>query len=289
VKIHVTGGSGFLGGHVIPVLLQRGHEVSALARTTAAARRVGDLGASPIYGDLDDVASVDEAFTTSQAEVLVNLASLGFGHAPTIVAAAEDSGLRRATFVSTTSIFTKLDAPSKRIREMAENAVRESELEWTIVRPTMIYGAPGDRNLARLLSALRRWPAFPLPGGGRGLQQPVHVDDLSGAIATSIETSDAVHTSYDIAGPEPLTLRELVEEAAAAVGRDPRLFPLPLAPAIVVVRAYEAVARHPRIRAEQLRRLGEDKAFDITKAVKDLGYKPRSFRAGIRDEATSLL
>ncbi len=287
MKVHVTGGSGFLGGWVIPRLAS-GHHVSGLARSDGAARRLRELGAEPIWGDLDDGSSVVEAFRSSGAHALVNLASLGFGHAPTIVAAAEEAGMRRAVFVSTTAIFTKLNARSKSPRLEAEALIQASALDWTIVRPSMIYGAPGDRNMARLLRLLQRSPIVPLPGGGNRLQQPVHVDDLAHAIVGALDRHEAVGTAYDVAGPRALSLREVVEQAAAAVGRRPRLVGLPLGAAIVAVRAYERVVRHPRLRAEQIERLAEDKAFDIDSARADLGFSPRSFEDGIREEAGML-
>jgi uncharacterized protein YbjT (DUF2867 family) len=285
MKVHVTGGSGFLGGRVIPQLVAAGHEPTALARSDAAAERVAALGATPLGGDLDDPASVDAAFAGSGAEALVNLASLGFGHAPTIVAAAEEAGLARAIFVSTTSIFTHLPTSSRAVRLAAEETVKASVLDWTIIRPTMIYGAPGDRNMARLLRGLRRLPILPLPGGGAGLQQPVHVDDLAAAIVSALDRPATVHRAYDVAGPEPLTLRAVIEDAAAAVGRKPRVVPLPLAPAVMVVKLYERLAPAPRLKSEQLARLAEDKAVDITAARSDLGFAPRSFVEGIRAEA----
>lgn len=285
MNAHVTGGSGFLGGFVIPRLRARGHDVSALVRSGAAAARVERLGATPIPGNLDDPASVDSAFELSGADVLVNLASLGFGHAPSIVAAAEESGLRRAVFVSTTSIFTTLDTATKPVRVAAEEAIRSSRLDWTIVRPTMIYGAGGDRNMARLLRLLRTVPFVPVPGGGDRLQQPVHVEDVAAAVVAAAETPSAIRKAYDIAGPEPLTLRQVLGQAADAVGRPVRVVPLPLAPTVAAARVYERVAHRPRLRAEQLERLSEDKAFDITPARRDLGFDPRPFVDGIRQEA----
>ena len=285
MRVHVTGASGFLGSSVVPRLVDQGHEVTALARSGAAAARVRALGAQPITGDLDDPASLDAAFASSGADALVNLASLGFGHAPAIVAAAEETGLKRAVFVSTTAVFTTLDAGSKVVRLAAEQVVRDSALDWTIVRPTMIYGTPADRNMARLLQLLRRSPVVPLPGGGQRLQQPVHVDDLACAIVAAVESPLAVGQAYDLAGPEPLTLREVITEGAAAVNRSPRLISVPLAPAVAALGLYERIATRPRITAEQLRRLGEDKAFDITDARRDLGFAPRPFAVGIAEEA----
>lgn len=288
MRVHVTGGSGFLGGHVIPLLRARGHDVTALVRSAGAADAVRQLGAEPVEGDLDDDTSVRKAFTLADADALANLASLGFGHAPTIVRAAETVGLRRAVFVSTTAVFTKLAASSKTVRLAAEETIRRSELDWTILRPTMIYGTPGDRNMARLLQALRRSPVLPLPAAGRGLQQPVHVDDLATAVVSALETPVAVGRIYDVAGPEPLTFREVVTEAAKAVGKRPYLVPVPHATAVAAARIYARVASRPRLSVEQVERLGEDKAFDITAAREDLGYAPRSFRQGIAEEARLL-
>jgi uncharacterized protein YbjT (DUF2867 family) len=287
VKVHVTGGSGFLGTHVLPLLVAAGDDVTALARSTAAADKVTAAGARAVFGDLYDPASLDDAFAASGAEALVNLASLGFGHAPAIVAAAEEAGMRRAVFVSTTAVATTLDSRSKAVRLAAEETVRASSLDWTILRPTMIYGSAGDRNMGRLLRLLRRAPVVPLPGGGRRLQQPVHVDDLAMAVVSALTAAAAVGQVYDVAGPEPLTLRQVVVQAADAVGRRPRLVDVPLAPVIGLTRLYERLAPAPRLKAEQLQRLAEDKVFDIGPARRDLGYDPRPFAVGIREEAES--
>ncbi len=259
--------------------------MSALVRSDGARSRVEELGAEPIGGDLDDPASLDAAFAASEADALVNLASLGFGHAPMIVAAAEEAGICRAVFISTTAIFTSLDARSKAVRVAAEESIRSSTLEWTILRPTMIYGTPEDRNMARLVRLLGRTPVVPLPGGGERFQQPVHVDDLADTVVATLDRPVSIGRAYDVAGPEPLTLREVIEETAAAVGRSVRCVAVPLAPLVAAALVYERFSRNPRLRAEQLERLAEDKTFDIGPARADLGFDPRSFAAGIREEA----
>jgi uncharacterized protein YbjT (DUF2867 family) len=294
MRLLVTGGSGFLGRFVLAEAARRGHQCVALARSEAAARAVAVGGALPLAGNLDDPAGLAGAFASVNCDALVNLASLGFGHAPAIIAAASGAGLDRAVFVSTTAVTTALPAPSKAVRLAAEVAIRASGLSWTIARPTMIYGAPGDRNLSRLLSLLARargWPLplpVPVPGGGQRLQQPVHVADLAAAVLTAAERPRAARRRYDLAGPEPLTFAGLLGTAAAAVGCRVRLVPVPLAPVIAATRGYERVSRGPRIRAEQWERLAEDKAFPIDDAARDLGYAPRPFPAGIRAEAEAL-
>jgi len=291
VRFCITGANGFLGRFVVNEALALGHSLDAVVRSTAAAETVAKLGAEPVAGDLDDPASVDDAFTEAAARGargLINLASLGFGHAPLIVSAAEETGFSRAVFISTTAVTTTLPVASKRVRLEGEETVRTSALDWTILRPTMIYGAPGDRNIERLLALLRRSPVIPLPGGGERLQQPVHVADVARAVIAAILRPDSIGRVYDIAGPTPLTFRQLISEAATALGRRRYLLPMPLRPAVTALRLYERAAPRPRLKAEQLERLAEDKVFDIAAAARDLGFSPRSFATGVRDEVAAL-
>jgi uncharacterized protein YbjT (DUF2867 family) len=171
---------------------------------------------------------------------------------------------------------------------MAEEQIRESGLKWTILRPTMIYGAAGDRNLSRLLTLLTRVPVLPVPGGGRHLQQPVHVCDVAGAVLSAAERPESAGATYDIAGPAPLSFAELLRIAAEAVRSRAHFVPVPLSPLVAAARGYELLAARPRIRAEQLQRLAEDKVFGIADAARDLGYAPRPFAEGIIAEARAL-
>ncbi len=152
----------------------------------------------------------------------------------------------------------------------------------------MIYGAVGDRNLSRLLLRLSRAAVLPVPGTGTCLHQPVHVGDVAAAVLAALERPAAIGSLYDVAGPEPVPFTELLRTCARAVGSRTRLVPVPLAPLVTLARGYERLSRHPRIRAEQLLRLAEDKAFPIDAAIRDLGYAPRPFADGITDEARLL-
>jgi len=260
----------------------------ALARSAAAGRSVAANGAQPIAGDLDRGRGLDDAFTAAGADALVCLASLGLGHGPGIVAAAEEADIPRAVFVSTTAVTTTLDPPTKQVRLAAEEQIRSSGLDWTILRPTMIYGARGDRNLSRLLVLLRRTPVMPVPGVGACLHQPVHVADVAAAVLDALARPAAIGSMYNVAGPDPIPFAELLRTCARAVGSRARLVPVPLAPLVGLARGYELASRHPRIRVEQLRRLAEDKAFSIDDAVRDLGYAPCRFDTGIQAEAWML-
>ena len=215
MRLLVVGGSGFLGGYVLREATRRGHQVVALARSPAAGRAVAGHGAQPLAGDLDDARRLDEAFAAADCEALVCLASLGHGHGPGIVAAAEEVGIPRAVFVSTTAVTTTLHPPTKQVRLAAEQQIRGCGLDWTILRPTMIYGAAGDRNLSRLLRLLSRAPVLPVPATGGCLHQPVHVADVAAAVLAAVQRPRAIGSLYNVAGPEPLPSRNCCVPAPA--------------------------------------------------------------------------
>lgn len=284
----VLGATGFVGRHTVPLLVDAGWRVTCLTRSEPSSRVVRAMGAESVHGDLDDAMSLERAFAESGCHVMLCIASLGFGHAPTIIGAAKRAGISRAVFVSTTAIFTSLDAPTKSVRIAAEESIATSDLEFTIVRPTMIYGAHDDRNIARLIAALSAAPVFPIPGGGRRLQQPIHVDDVAMALVQVLDTPNLSGRSFNVAGPNAMTFRALVSRVTAAMDKRRLLVPVPLAPIIGLVRLYERVARHPRIKAEQFERLAEDKIFDNTPASEAFGFSPRSFDEGIREELADI-
>lgn len=282
----MAGGTGFTGRRVVERLVRAGRRPRCLVRATSDPSVLPEA-ASRHVGDLADTTSCREWL--AGCEALVYVASMGFGHVPGVLEACRDAGVTRAVFVSTTAIFTRLPAPSKAVRTAAEEAVRQSGLRWTLVRPTMIYGAPGDRNMERLLRAVVRWPVLPVPGRGDRLIQPVHVDDLADAIvAAHLRAEAAADTAYDVSGAAPLSFVETLRTAGAAVGRTPRLVRIPLGPVCATLGALEAIGLTPPVKREQVLRLAEDKAFSHAAAARDLGFRPRTFEDGIREEARLL-
>ncbi len=279
----LIGGTGFLGSYVAARLA--GPDLVALVRPTSD-RAVLPPDVATRSGDLDDLASLDRML--EGVDGVVYCASMGFGHVPPLVRRLEAAGVRRAVFVSTTAIFTTLPARSRAPRLAAEAAVQRSRLAWTILRPTMIYGSGRDRNISRLLRLLRRSPVFPVFGDGRALHQPIFVEDLADAVVSALGSQPAVGRTYDLAGAQPLPYADLLRAAARAVGRDVRLVHVPLGLALFGARLARRLPLPMPITPEQVLRLAEDKAFDYSAAVRDLGFRTRTFEEGVRIEAASL-
>lgn len=286
MKVFLTGATGFTGERVLARLRTRGAAVRCLVRSEEKAAALRGDGVECVIGDLSEVDGLARAL--SGCDLLVNVASLGFGHGPGVVAAAERAGVARAVFTSTTAIYTQLNAPSKAVRVAAEDAIRGSALAWTLVRPTMIYGSGRDRNICRLIRYVRRFPILPVFGSGTSLMQPVFVDDLADAIVAAAETPATVRREYAVSGAQPLTYNELVRTVARLMGRRLRLLHLPHRPVVFGLRALERITSRLPVKAEQVLRLNEDKAFAWDDARRDFGFAPRTFAAGAREELTAL-
>jgi len=212
------------------------------------------------------------------------VASIGFGAAPSILEACRSASVLRAVFVSTTAIFTQLNAGSKVVRQAAEAAITSSGLDTTILRPTMIYGTPGDRNMIRLVRWLERWPVLPVFGNGRSLQQPVHVSDVAWAVVQVLDTPATIGRQFNISGAAPLTYNDAVRLTAQALGRRVQRVHIPARPIVTALQVSERLGITLPIKAEQVLRLNEDKAFSHADAADAFGYSPMGFDQGIRQE-----
>jgi nucleoside-diphosphate-sugar epimerase len=169
-----------------------------------------------------------------------------------------------------------------------ERLVHESELDYTIVRPSMIYGSELDKNVRRLLRFLDRSPIFPVFGSGANLWQPVYYKDCARGVYEALVRPVAVGQSYDLPGAEPLTYLDLVKTAAGALGKKPRIVRLPLEPVRISLDVAEGLHLPLPIKSEQVLRLREDKVYSFEKARRELGYAPRSFHEGVALEVARL-
>jgi nucleoside-diphosphate-sugar epimerase len=284
LKVLLTGATGLLGGALLDLLLANGHEVRCLVRLGSPRVSRLDLSrAGLVRGDAGDAAALARAL--SGVEALVHAA--GIEYSPEVLEAARGRSELRLVVVgsaSAHSAYAFRAAPKLRMEEL----VRASGLAYTIVRPSMIYGSERDRNVHRLLRFLDRSPLFPMFGSGENLWQPVYYKDCARGVYEALVRPVAVGQSYDLPGAEPLTYLEMVETAAGALGRKPRIVRLPLEPVRRVLAAAEALRLPLPVTSEQVLRLREDKAYSYARAERELGYAPRTFREGVALEVARL-
>jgi nucleoside-diphosphate-sugar epimerase len=181
------------------------------------------------------------------------------------------------------SKYRKYAADYRRI----EGLIKQSGLDFTIIRPTMIYGNELDKNISKLVRIVNRFPIIPVVGHGRALMQPIYAADLAHAIAEATLRPSTVGREYNVAGKEPLTYLELLRHIARALGKKRYFVNVPYAFALAAGYVGELIP-NCLINVERIQRFCEDKAFDYSLAREELDFNPRSFEEGIELEVKAL-
>lgn len=309
----VTGATGFTGGHLARTLAVRGQTVRALVRDAGRARDLEAEGIQIAVGDIRDRAALDAA--TTGVEVVYHIAAIyrqagvkrGVYQAVNatavrdIVEAAAHAGARRVVLCSTVGVHGDIehppaneDAPLRpgdryQISKLeGERLAREAGdrlgIEVTIARPSGIYG-PGDRRLLKLFRGVAR-ERFPMLGHGEIYYHLTHIDDLVEGFRLCGEQPAAAGRTYILAGGEYTTLNQLVALIAEVAGvRPPRLH-LPVWPFWIAGALCEAISVpigvEPPIYRRRVDFYTKSRAFDISRARRELGYDPRvGLRYGI--------
>lgn len=282
--IAVTGITGLTGRFLIPAFRQQGYGglTRCLVRPTSDRRGLPQDGVEYVQGDCTDVASL--VGLVRGADILVHVA--GIHTAEMVVAVCQQSGHRRVVFVNTTGMFSKYRKYATDYQRIEKIIIR-SGLDYTIVRPTMIYGNRRDRNICRLAIIMNRAAAMPVIEGGRALMQPIYAEDLAWVIARAAFSPTTVGRAYNVAGKEPLTYAEVLQHIGAALGKKPRLISVPYWMALAAGYLGEVIP-NSLVNVEKIKRLREDKTFDYSAARDELGFSPRPFDEGIRLEVAAL-
>ena len=257
------------------------YDIRCFVRPTSRVELLGDVELA--YGDARDEDSLARAL--NGVDAFVHIA--GIEYTPQVLPAMQRAGVGRLVVISSTSAHSAFEHRSGP-RTSMETLVRESGLEWTIARPSMIYGSELDHNMHKLLRFLDRSPAFPVFGSGANLWQPVYYEDLAAGVFAALESKESIKQAYDLPGARPLTYLDLVRTAARALGKEPRIVHLPLKPVQWALSAAERVGLPLPVKSEQVLRLREDKAYPYEKARQELGYEPRTFPKGIELEVARL-
>ena len=272
---HVIGATGRSGLALCRALAARGHSFVPVVRNVAKWQAAG-LTAAPVGADLRHSAALAQAL--AGAELVVSCAHAR--HSAAILSAAP--GGARFVLLGSTRKFTRWPDPHALGVLEGEAAFQQSGRAGVMLHPTMIYGAQGEDNVQRLARWLRRLPVVPLPGGGQALVRPIHQDDVTRCILAAMAQDWRGPDSLIIAGADRVSYADFVRAVAQAAGlRRPRIAAVPAG----LLRRAAAMTRFvpglPRIRAEEVQRLLEDKSFGIDPMQRRLGVAPIGLAEGL--------
>src|SRR5437762_3945024 len=237
--VTVFGGSGFLGRHVVRALAKSGYRVRVAVRRPELAGHLQPLGRvgqiHAVQANVRYPASVEAAMRDSHAAInLVGIlaesgaqtfdAVQGRG-AGAVATAAATAGAR---MVHVSAIGADENSPSgyARAKAAGEKAVLSATPEASILRPSVVFG-PEDQFTNRFAALARMSPVLPLIGGGLTKLQPVYVGDVATAVADAVDGKTKAGATYELGGPEVLTMREIMDIILATIGRRRMLVSLP--------------------------------------------------------------
>ena len=239
MDVLVTGGDGFVGRHLCDELAERGHSVTALSRDPDPSVFDGDVGTA--VGDITAYDSVESAFEGRDA--VVNLVALSplyqpsggdeqhytvhLGGTENAVRAAEEHGIGR--FIQMSALGADPNGPTAYIRSKgeAERVVRNSSLDWTLLRPSVAFGDGGE--FVSFTRKLTTPYITGLPGADTARFQPIWVGDLVPMLAKAVENDEHVGETYEIGGPAVLTLGDVTKLIYRAEGKSVSVVPVPTA------------------------------------------------------------
>jgi len=284
MRVVVAGGSGFLGRHVVDALVGAGHQAVVLSRGN---RDCTDR--DNVEHVSCDVASGQLPLDTLRdCDALVNLIGIkrespgqtfALAHVEStrhLIEAARQAGLKRYVHISVVAARPDDRFAYHDTKWQAEQLVGDSGLDFTILKPGVIYG-PGDDMITHLVKMIRFCPLFPVVGQGTSIMQPVSGSDVARVTIAALERDVAIGQTYEVVGPDRMPLRDVVQTVADGIPLNVWIMPTPVWFQRVAVWAMNAVFRNPLSTPSQLQMLIDGLPGDSAAIERDLGVRPGPF------------
>lgn len=290
MKIFISGGTGFVGGHVCRALRERGHELRLLVH-----RRKFDaeMDVEYVQGDITRLESF--AVELGGCDAVINLVGvirefpsrgltfekLHVQATANLLEAARRNGISRYLQMSALGARPNAVSAYHQTKWQAEELVRGSGLKWTIFRPSVIFG-PRDAFINMLAAHIRLAPIMPVIGSGKYRLQPIHADDVARCFALALQMPESIGQAYELCGHDRLSYEALLDMVAAALGRPaPRKPHLPLGLIKLVIPVMQKIPQFP-ITIDQLQMLLEE-SIGGSEWQEVFGFKARKLQDGIAE------
>ncbi|HBB97449.1 MAG TPA: nucleoside-diphosphate sugar epimerase [Blastocatellia bacterium] len=264
MKIAITGGTGFIGGHLARRLAAEGHEIIVIARGTR--ERKIPAGMTLVLNDLSDQASLAEAFAGCDAVAhcaginrelgTQTYQKIHVDATRNVVNAAQNAGVKKIMLMSFLRARPNCGSAYHESKWAAEEIVRRSALDYTIIRAGMVYGR-GDHMLDHLSHALYTFPFFAMVGFKEKGIRPLAVEDLIEVLQAALTDERLSKRTFALTGAEELFLSEAVRRVARVTSNSIRMFRAPVWLHRLLARFWELTMKVPLVARAQIRILSE--------------------------------
>ncbi|MCK5451335.1 MAG: NAD-dependent epimerase/dehydratase family protein [Candidatus Omnitrophica bacterium] len=283
-NIFITGAAGKIGKELLKTLLDKGFDnITVLCRTEEEKSSFSEMKITPIVGDLlndysyssylEDVDMVVHMAAITHTNDISKYYQINSEATLNLISRCEEYGVKNFIYISTRAIAPTGGAYSKS-KLMAEKHVKESCLDWMIIRPAEVYGVAGKEGVDMILNNIHKFPFVPIIGDGEYEIAPVHISDVIKAIVSVIERADRKSRIYNIAGPESFTYNQFIAKVLDLKGIKKRKINIPVYVFRILAKGLALVFKDRFIAVDQLPRLLSEKSSDISVAVRDLDYNP---------------
>ena len=298
MRVFVTGGTGFVGSEMVSQLTAAGHTARCLVRPGSEDKLAIREGVEIHLGDVTEPETLERGVKGCQAIIHlvgiirefpsrgITFERLHVEATRNMTAAAEGQGIRRYLQMSANGTGPSAPTDYHRSKWQAEETVRSSSLDWTIFRPSLIFG-PGSEFVAAISGLVRHLPVVPVIGDGQYRLAPVAVADVARSFVKALEMPETVGQTYHCCGPEDYNYDEVVDLVGKALGKDKVCklhHPLFLMkPAVAVL---QNIPRFP-ITITQMKMLLAGNVCNPGPWAETFDIKPQSFPAGLRKQFNS--
>src|SRR4030065_487006 len=289
--ILITGGTGFVGSHLIKRLIDEDHKVRCVIREgSKKIDRIKGLGAEIVHGDVTDADSLIDACKgidtiihlvgIIQEEKGMTFQSIHVDGTRNLVNAAKKNNVRLFYYQSANGADKDGKTAYYKTKAEAEEIVKASGMDYIIFRPSLSYG-DGDQFVLRLKKIIHDAPVIPIIGSGESLLQPIFIDDLVACLIKAITTPQLKNRIFCIAGPEQIRFKDVVIRIADAMGVKRPSFHVPVFLMRPAAMLMEAILPKPPVTVDQITMLQMDNICDIKEMKEAFNIEPISFKEGI--------
>jgi uncharacterized protein YbjT (DUF2867 family) len=292
MKVFVTGSTGFVGNHVLHTLLDRGHQVRALVRPGSEYKLKQPDKVEVIAGEVTESADLIQGMKGCDAAIhLVGIIrafpsqDITFERLHTeatanVVAAAKEAAVPRLLHMSALGAREDGSTPYLRTKFAAEELVRQSGLNYTIFRPSLIFGRGGEA--IKMFGDMVKKYVVPVIGDGQYRFQPVSVTTVAQGFEKALEPETAKDQTLDVGGPDNVTFDEIMDTLARVMGKSIVKIHMPVLPLRLATSALQHAPGYP-LTIDQITMLLEGSTCDEKPFYELLGLEPISLEQTLRD------